>query len=438
MTAPPGRPSLLFLTPILPAETGNGLAMRAGVFLDALARDYDITLLIIPLAGQASRITPFVTQRTRRVVTLDIQANLDPLWALCERLIDPEKRADALAAYPRPALCRYATTPSLLAAQQALEGQSFQRLHVMRSYLAAYARPFLRTGMETRLPLASIDLDDDECVSQRRIAELCGANNQTGDARFAAAEAIKYARHEAEWLPRFQTIITCATPHAEKIAAQYPACRSAVVPNTVNAPSTTTARLLPFGKHILFVGNLSYLPNVDGIRYFVAEILPRLRACLGKGVTLRIAGSAPTEEIAGLVTLSGIELIANPADMARHYRWADLAVIPLRAGGGTRIKLLEAFAHGVPVVSTHVGAEGIAVKDRQHLLLADSPEAFASACAAILDDVSLARRLKKCARRLVEEHYSHAVGVNCIRAALAPGSVESGNREPHPADAPNE
>src|SRR5437879_8473099 len=103
------RPALLFGTPIFPATTGNGLAMRAGVFLDALAYDYDVTLLVVPVAADAgARASPFVTKRAQRVIVMQLDRAIDPLWTLLGRVAQAEARAAAFASYPRPAPCRYA------------------------------------------------------------------------------------------------------------------------------------------------------------------------------------------------------------------------------------------------------------------------------------------------------------------------------------------
>jgi glycosyltransferase involved in cell wall biosynthesis len=173
-------------------------------------------------------------------------------------------------------------------------------------------------------------------------------------------------------------------------------------------------------RHLLFVGNLSYVPNVDGVAGFVRDVLPPLRARFGDDVVLRIAGSAPVAEVVALASLPGVELIVDPADLAPHYGWADLAVIPLTAGGGTRIKLIEAFAQGVPVVATTVGTEGIDARHGTHLLIADEPTAFAEACSLLLSDMGEAERLAAAARSLVETRYAHTLGVRIIREALEP------------------
>ena len=127
-------------------------------------------------------------------------------------------------------------------------------------------------------------------------------------------------------------------------------------------------------------------------------------------------------EVARLAAHPGIVVVANPPDLRPHYEWADLAVVPIAAGGGTRIKLLEAFAHGVPVVATTIGAEGIAAEHGAHLVIADAPEGFAAACCRVLSDPALAARLAAAARQLVEAAYSHPCGVRLIRAAFAPAA----------------
>ncbi|HET7097880.1 MAG TPA: glycosyltransferase family 4 protein, partial [Casimicrobiaceae bacterium] len=138
----------------------------------------------------------------------------------------------------------------------------------------------------------------------------------------------------------------------------------------------------------------------------------------GDRVVLRIAGSAPAPDVAALAGLPGVELVADPVGLAACYAWADLAVVPLTAGGGTRIKLIEAFANGVPVVATSIGVEGIAAMHGVHLLIADAPAAFADACAKVLADSVLAARLAEEARTLVEARYAHAHGVHAVRNAF--------------------
>ena len=132
---------------------------------------------------------------------------------------------------------------------------------------------------------------------------------------------------------------------------------------------------------------------------------------------LRLVGSGPAPEVRALAATAGVELLADVADVAPSYAWADLAVVPLRAGGGTRIKVLEAFAHGVPVVSTAVGAEGLDVVDGVHLRIADGAEAFAAACRQLATEPALARRLVENAAAVAERHARPRV-VTALRERL--------------------
>jgi len=410
-------PALLFVAPILPAASGNGLAMRAGVFLDALARDFAVTLLVVPVAGGPVRASSrFAAARTSRIVTLSLEGKLDPLWTLIGRIADPDARAAAYASYPHPAMCRHATASASVEIVAALGGERFDAVHVMRSYMAPYAE-HLFSDAAGLARFASLDLDDDEASTQTRMAAAAERVGARGDARAYAAEATRYERFERIWLPRFALLIACTDAHAQKLAAAYPGRATAVVANTVALPPFGGSRRGE-GEHILFVGNLSYFPNIEGIRGFVRDVWPLLRAQRSDRVALRIAGSAPTSEVTVLARIPGVEIVADAAELDACYAWADLAVVPIAAGGGTRIKLLEAFAHGVPVVATSIGAEGVAATPGVHLLIADTPIAFADACARVLADKTLAARLAKAARALVEDAYSHAHGVRSIRAAF--------------------
>lgn len=409
---------LLFVSPIRPALSGNGLAMRAGLFLEALARDYQVTLLIIPVSGTLRDSSGFAAKHARQIVTLDLEGKVDPLWSLCERVNDPKARMQAFLDYPRPALCRYATTPCIDTLLAILPRTDFDAIHVMRAYLAPYIVPLLlaarKSGAQT-----SLDLDDDESLTHARFASLLESLGRTDEARLESAEAAKYMRLDATWLAYFERVLVCTPEHARRLAEDHPRTRTDIVTNHVPLP-----RLLPRwphrGRHILFVGNLSYLPNVLGLLDFVRHSLPRIRSVLGSTVTLRIAGGSPAGEVLALAGQVGIQLVANPPDLARHYRWADLAIVPVNAGGGTRIKLIEAFAHCVPVVSTSIGAEGIPAVDDLHLRLADSHEVFADACIELLTDASKARQLARQARDFIEAGLSRPTGLARIRAILAP------------------
>jgi glycosyltransferase involved in cell wall biosynthesis len=327
---------------------------------------------------------------------------------------------------------------------------------VLRSYLAPYAAPFLEG------PVRLLDLDDDERLTHRRLAALQERRGERELARLSEAEAAKYETHERLWLPRFDLLLASSEVHEEAVRARLveegAEVPVRVVPNSVEVPLEIEREAIgprPRGAalRLLFVGNLGYEPNVDAALWLARELLPRLRANPGspvgpgeagprgesKGlgvpgevsesvaartsrpvrpVELTIAGSHPAEAVSALRAEEGVTIHANPPDLAPFYANADIALAPIGAGGGTRIKILEAFAHRVPVVATAIGAEGIAARDGVHLLLAESVEECAEACRRIGDEPELARELARNAHELVRDRYSRAGAVEAIRQAL--------------------
>jgi glycosyltransferase involved in cell wall biosynthesis len=380
------------------------------MFLEALAADHDVTLLLVPLTG-GGEPTDFIRRRVRRWGSLPLDGALDPLYELSSRLLDPAARLEALRAYPRPRLCRWATSPALQGAAAAADGGPFEVVVVLRSYLAPYAAPFL-DGPARRL----LDLDDDERLTQERLSTLYARSGRTDEALLAAAEAGKYAAHERTWLPRFDLALAVSGLHAAAVRERHPEVRVEIVPNTVEVPDAVERAPRSSALRLLFVGNLGYEPNVDAALWLAREILPLLRGG-GRSAELRIAGSRPAAEVAALAG-PGVEVYADPPDLTPHYAWADASLAPLRAGGGTRIKILEAFAAGVPVVATEVGAEGLAVLGGEHLLLAGDAGGLAAACRRLGDDPLLAARLAANALALVRERYSRPVGVRTLRGLL--------------------
>jgi glycosyltransferase involved in cell wall biosynthesis len=162
---------------------------------------------------------------------------------------------------------------------------------------------------------------------------------------------------------------------------------------------------------LLFTGKMDYRPNVDAVLWFAQEVLPLVQA--GEPtVRLQIVGLNPHARLAVLRTNPAVEITGAVADTRPYLQTATVCIIPMRIGGGTRLKALEAMACGKAVVSTTLGIEGIPVSDGRHLLLADTPEAFAAAVLSLLADArqggTTARRLGQAARIFVQERYDWA------------------------------
>lgn len=178
-----------------------------------------------------------------------------------------------------------------------------------------------------------------------------------------------------------------------------------VVPNGVDTELYSHVKYNPRPAILIYNGALTYGANLDAIRFYISEIYPILRKTI-PAVKLVVTGRTSGVDLTGIADCSGIELTGYVEDIRTVLESSAACIIPLRQGGGTRLKILEAMAAGVPVVSTSIGAEGIEAVPGKHLLIADEPFEFANVVGQVLGDDSLNRNLRTAARDLVEEKYS--------------------------------
>jgi glycosyltransferase involved in cell wall biosynthesis len=398
---------LLFVSPVMPAAAGNGLAMRAGLFLDALSRAFRVDLLVVPAADPDCGEFPgrFARDRTERARIRPLGAALDPHFARAAALPDADRRSAAIEAYPRPLLTRFATARGVTRAIAMLGDRSYDAVHVFRLYLAPYVEPFLDRRPR---PATFIDLDEVESASSRRLATLFELGADAARARRAEAEAEKYAAMEREWLPRFDRVVCSSSVELVGLDGRVEPSARAAVPNAVDTPLRPVAVDRPVGDRFLFVGSMFYPPNADAAAFFCADVWPGLRNALGPTARFSIVGSHPSEELRRRCRQAGAEVTGRVEDIAPFYAAADIAVAPIRAGGGTRIKILEAFAHGLPVVATAPGAAGLEVTHGEDIWLADTAEDFIAGCLRLARDAALRRRLAEGGQRLLRRSHDAA------------------------------
>ena len=171
--------------------------------------------------------------------------------------------------------------------------------------------------------------------------------------------------------------------------------------------------------HLVFTGSMDWLPNEDGMLYFVKEILPRIRARI-PSATLSIVGRAPTPAVRRLAERDpGITVTGRVDDVRPHVAAGAVYVVPLRIGGGTRLKIFEAMSMGKAVVSTTVGAEGLPVTHGRDISIADDPQAFADAVVTLIQDPDARCRYESHARRLVVERFDWSSVAQDFEDALA-------------------
>lgn len=154
----------------------------------------------------------------------------------------------------------------------------------------------------------------------------------------------------------------------------------------------------------LFCGAMDYSPNVDGIGWYLDAVDPAVRAALPRR-QLDIVGKNPVDAVRAHATVPGVNVTGEVPDVRPHYQANWFQIVPLRIGGGTRLKIVESLNIGCPVVSTTIGAQGLELRHGEHLLLADTPRDFASATVRLALDADLRNRLRSAGRRQVLELY---------------------------------
>ncbi len=176
------------------------------------------------------------------------------------------------------------------------------------------------------------------------------------------------------------------------------------VANGVDLKFFTPSPDEPDRESLVFVGAMHWRPNQDAVTWFVEEVLPLLRD-RRPDVSLVVVGQAPPPHIQKLDSLPGVHIAGRVEDVRPYVDSAAVYVVPLRIGGGTRLKILEALAMKKAIVSTSVGAEGLNVTDGADIMLADTADEFAEKVDMLLRDVALRRELGERGRKLVEEQY---------------------------------
>jgi glycosyltransferase involved in cell wall biosynthesis len=399
----------------MPADRGNGLAMRAGFFLDAYSRRFKVDLVVAPVAGTAD-LSAFARSRAENITILPL-ARPDTHFLLAASVRDPLARIEALRRYERPSLTAHIGPISRALAP--LVENDYMAVHVFRLYLAELATPWLdRDG--SRRPRVVLDCDENDALVHRRLAALQRLRDPIA-AALADVEAEALARFASRWLPRFDLLMAASDREIRSFSGVP--VRKTVIPNVIELPRPQPRPRPGRPFSVLFVGNLSYAPNADAMTWFVSRVWKRFRKLMKFEARLLIIGANPPPAVAQLGRVGGVEIKRAVRNLAPCYQQADLAIAPVRVGGGTRIKIVEAAAYGVPLVVTRVAAEGTTFQSGVDLLVADHHASFLRACILLAKNRSMASRLATQARARVKRDYSPAYWRARAAHMIAEGSA---------------
>jgi glycosyltransferase involved in cell wall biosynthesis len=224
----------------------------------------------------------------------------------------------------------------------------------------------------------------------------------------------KLRREELRTYRNADGVYLCSSLDEQRLLDQVPGVPTAVVPNAADVeyfqprPSDPP----PDGRTVVYFGLLSTVPNVDGVTHFAREIWPRIAAA-NPDSRFKIIGGRPPPSLTALASPQ-VEVTGFVPDLRPHLAAAAVVVVPLRLGGGTRLKIVEAMAMGKAIVSTSLGAEGIEAIPGRHLLIEDEPTAFADAVSRLLVEPALAASIGRSARELAVDRYSWGGAVRAL------------------------
>jgi glycosyltransferase involved in cell wall biosynthesis len=388
-----GRPRLLFLCQTLPYPPDGGVWIRTYHILRLLSRAFDITALCFertPMDG-----TDPARLRHKGVEALSRFAHVEvfPIPQRHSRARFVWDHVRSIARHRVYTTFRYESHDFAERLQAILRSTDVDLVHVDSLDLAGHL-----DACRDR-PVICVHHD----VTSMQLGRRAGIERAEWRRAYLRHQARLTEQCERQWCGRVALNIAVSQEDAAALTCLAPGARVAVVPNGVDVdefrPDGGT------GRGGAYVGGLHWFPNADALQYFANDILPHVRAARPDAPVAWI-GSATADERRHYAERFGIDVSGYVDDVRPLMREAACHIVPLRAGGGTRLKILNSWAMAKPVVSTSIGCEGLDAVDGRNILIRDDPKDFAAAMLAVLEDEALARQLGEAGRATAEQQYS--------------------------------
>lgn len=377
-----GRQRILFLTPQLPYPPEQGTAIRNYNLLRQVASRHEVALLSFDsregdgLRDHPSRVGP-------------LSAFCRPLRVIPVPRRSPADRLRTLLTSSLPDMAFRLYAPAFVQALREIVSQErYDIVQIEGIELARYGL-LLREWLGAAAPRVILDEHNAEYLLQRRAFETDLAHpGRWPAALYSLVQWSRLAHFERRACRAATAVAACSEADARALQALVPGLEVLVVPNGVDTeryqPGIPDSLPLQHPA-IVFTGKMDFRPNVDGVLWFYERVWPTVRATV-RDVRFYVVGQSPHQRLDPLRADPQVTITGYVPDILPYFGGADVYIVPLRIGGGTRLKVLEAMSSGLPIVSTTLGAEGIELTPGQHALLADEPEAFARAVLSVLQD----------------------------------------------------
>lgn len=376
---------ILWLKTELLHPVDKGGKIRTYEMLRQLRREHEVTYLTLAFPDDAPDAAERAAEYCQRLVTaphrLRPKTGMRFYGDLLGNLVSP---------LPLP-LSRYRSAAMRHAITHELTKTSYDLI------VCDFLTPSVNMNFKYPCPTLLFEHNVEAMIWQRHAEQQANPAKQL----YLREQWRKMHRYERRACHMFDSVVAVSREDADHIQQQYGVAKVYDVPTGVDVEyfSPQPASVVPHS--LVFVGSMDWLPNEDAVIYFAEEILPRIGAQL-PCVTLKVVGRKPTPRVQELARKHlQITVTGRVDDVRPHVAGAAACIVPLRIGGGTRLKIFEAMAMGKPVISTAIGAEGLPVRDGVELLIADSPDAFAQATIRVLRNNALQQQMGRDARAAV-------------------------------------
>ena len=390
---------ILFLTQVLPYPLDSGAKIRAYYVLRHLAQRHEVTLVSFVRADDRPEYMAHLERFCHAVHTVPMRRS---------RLRDA--RALLFAGFTGRSVIivrdeigqMHATLKRLVA------DKSPDVVHADQTSMAQYAL-YARSRIPDPGSCQKARLVLDAHNALYRIPERMSVHERNPLKRLALRrEARALARYEAQAYQRFDHVVFVADEDRQVLQERTSTedSRFTTIPICVDPEEKPLVELVQRPRAIMHLGTMFWPPNVEGVLWFAQEVFPRVLAQVPEA-RLTIIGKNPPAAIRHLpFAIPNVEVTGYVKDPTPYLAETAAFIVPLHAAGGMRVKILDAWCWGVPIVSTSIGAEGIAVRDGEDILIADTPDTFAQAVVRVLRDPTLGERFRQNGRRWVEERYN--------------------------------
>ena len=375
---------ILFISARLPYPLNNGAKIRAYHLLKSLARRHQVTLLTFYGNEGERSYFPEIESLGVRIVPV-LNSKIDKQVGIRELLQNVSS--------PLPLTVQKYSTPVMGEMIGSILSEGYDVVHCEHLHVAHYLWniPQIRKVM---------DAHNVEAQIAERHAAVEGNPLKRFILKWNFRKMLEYEMKSV----RSMDLVLAVSGNDQATFKKQGGDNARVLENGVDL-SYFLPQESPDNRKSVFVGSMDWAPNVDGVIYFVGEILPLIRS-VHPDFELSVVGKEPHQHLIALTASDPLLHVTGTVDDVRPYiADASVYIVPLQFGGGTRLKILEAFAMGKAVVSTSLGCEGIDCRDGEHILIADTPREFADAVIRLFADGELKKRLSANAARLVKDRY---------------------------------